>query len=78
MKDTSLVPLNILLPQDRYIVALTDRQRYLLFFENAARLTKSRGYLEALGETLKIMARKMRLFWPETEEASYYPAFQME
>ncbi|GCE25730.1 hypothetical protein KDA_12140 [Dictyobacter alpinus] len=72
----SLVPLEIILPQDRFIMALTDRQRYLLFFENAARLTATHNYLPAIGATLHALAQKMRQLWPDTEEAPYYPAFQ--
>ncbi|GER87105.1 hypothetical protein KDW_12670 [Dictyobacter vulcani] len=72
----SLVPLEIILPQDRFIMALTDRQRYLLFFENAAHLTEVNGYMPAIGATLRALAQKMRQLWPDTEEAPYYPAFQ--
>ncbi|GCE17896.1 hypothetical protein [Dictyobacter kobayashii] len=74
----TMVPLDIILPQDRFIMALTDRQRYLLFFENAARLTESYGYMKAIGNTLYALAQKMRLLWPDTEEPPYYPAFQPE
>lgn len=72
----TMVPLEIILPQDRFIMALTDRQRYLLFFENAAHLSSSHGYMQAIGNTLYKLAQKMRLLWPDTEEPPYYPAFQ--
>ncbi|GHO88930.1 phosphotransferase [Dictyobacter formicarum] len=72
----TMVPLEVILPQDRFIMALTDRQRYLLFFENAAHLSASCGYMQAIGNTLYKLAQKMRLLWPDTEESPYYPAFQ--
>ncbi|GCE04102.1 hypothetical protein [Dictyobacter aurantiacus] len=72
----TMVPLEIILPQDRFIMALTDRQRYLLFFENAARLCAKHGYMQAIGGTLEKLAQKMRLLWPDTEEPPCYPAFQ--
>ncbi|GLV57392.1 hypothetical protein KDH_42280 [Dictyobacter sp. S3.2.2.5] len=72
----TMVPLEIILPQDRFIMALTDRQRYLLFFENAAHLCATHGYMQAIGETLEKLAQKMRLLWPDTEEPPCYPAFQ--
>jgi len=70
-----MVPLTKILGKDRLLVAATDRQRYLARCDVVAQVSAQVGYMEALGETIRNMAGKMRQLWPETEEMAYYPAF---
>ena len=72
-----MVPLTKILAKDRHLIAATDRQRYLARCDVVAQVTAQFGYMEALGETIRNMSRKMRQLWSETEEMAYYPAFAM-
>jgi hypothetical protein len=70
-----LTTLSALLQDDNAVIALSDRQRYLLIFNNVARLTEEANHLEALGATLRLVSAKMANLWPLAINPSYYPAF---
>ena|SRR5579884_3136805 len=71
-----MVPLPKILPKDRLIAAATDRQRYLMRSEIVAQTTEETGHMEAIGATIRMMAKKMRAIWPNLEATPYYPAFR--
>lgn len=70
-----LASLSTLLQNDNAFVALSDRQRYLLIFNNVARLTEEANHLEAVGTTLRLIAGKLANLWPLAINPPYYPAF---
>ncbi|GHO46754.1 phosphotransferase [Ktedonospora formicarum] len=65
-----------LLIQDQNIVALSDRQRFLLYMENATRSLEYANHLPALGNTLRLCAKRLTQLWPEAVDPPYYPAFR--
>lgn len=68
-------PLEEMLVQDHHSVALTDRQRSLLYVQAAARASEEFNHLRALGTTLRSIADELATRWPEAVEPPYYPAF---
>lgn len=72
---TWLRPLEKMLAQDRHLVALTDRQRSLLYVQAAARASEEFEHLRATGTTLRAIASELATRWPEAVEPPYYPAF---
>ncbi|EFH83846.1 hypothetical protein [Ktedonobacter racemifer] len=68
-------PLEKMLEQDRLLIALTDRQRFLLYLNSAAQACASFGYLQAVGDTLRTCAQQLTQRWPEAADPPYYPAF---
>lgn len=68
-------PLKEMLVQDHHSVALTDRQRSLLYVQAAARASEEFNHLRALGTTQRAIADELAARWPEAVEPPYYPAF---
>lgn len=68
-------PLEKMLVQDRAIVALTDRQRFLLYLNAAAHASEQFDHMRATGASLRAMAIKLAQLWPDAVEPPYYPAF---
>ncbi|GHO56880.1 phosphotransferase [Ktedonobacter robiniae] len=64
-----------MLEQDRLLIALTDRQRFLLYLNSAVQACASFGYLHAVGDTLHACAKQLTQRWPEAANPPYYPAF---
>ncbi len=69
------VPLTKVLESDRTIIAASDRQRFLKRTDILVQTAEQFGHLEAIGATMRTVAAKLRMLWPETEEMAYYPAF---
>ncbi len=69
-------PLEKMLEQDRCLVALTDRQRFLLYLNAAAHASEAFEHLPALGHTVRLCARRLAQRWPEAVDPPYYPAFR--
>ncbi|GHO78571.1 hypothetical protein KSD_63420 [Ktedonobacter sp. SOSP1-85] len=70
-------PLEKMLEQDRLLIALTDRQRFLLYLNSAVQACASFGYLQAVGDTLHACAKQLTQRWPEAASPPYYPAFNV-
>lgn len=70
-----LRPLEKMLAQDRSLVALTDRQRFLLYVNAAADASEQFGHMRATGASLRAIAAKLAQLWPDAVEPPYYPAF---
>lgn len=70
------MPLAKLLQSDRLIIAASDRQRLLTRLDMVGQISVQTGWLEAVGETLSVLAARLRSLWPETEEMELYPAFR--
>lgn len=70
-----LRPLELILAKDRHLVALTDRQRSLLYVRNATRTCEEYGCFPATGEMLQTIAVRLGDLWPEAVDAPLYPAF---
>jgi hypothetical protein len=70
-----LRPLDKMLVQDRSLVALTDRQRFLLYVNAAADASEQFGHMRATGGSLRAIATRLAQIWPEAVEPAYYPAF---
>jgi hypothetical protein len=68
-------PLEKMLEQDRHMVALTDRQRSLLYVRAAAHASEEFAHLRATGATLRAIASRLAERWPEAGDPLYYPAF---
>jgi len=68
-------PLEKMLEQDRHMVALTDRQRSLLYVQAAAHASEEFAHLRASGATLRAIASRLAERWPEAVDPPYYPAF---
>ncbi len=68
-------PLEKMLEQDRHLVALTDRQRFLLYLNSAVRASAEFDHLPATGATLRAIADRLAQLWPEATNPPYYPAF---
>jgi Phosphotransferase enzyme family len=71
-----LRPLEKMLHEDRTLIALSDRQRYLLYLNNAALSSAEFGIMPATGAILPALIRKLSELWPEAVEPPYYPAFR--
>ncbi len=69
-------PLEKMLIEDRTLIALSDRQRYLLYLSNAASSSIEFGQMPATGTLLQTLATKLSERWPEAVEPPYYPAFR--
>jgi hypothetical protein len=69
-------PLDKMLSKDRTLIALSDRQRSLLYINSAARISMEAQSMLAIGGTLQAMAEKLFALWPEAMEPPYYPAFR--
>jgi hypothetical protein len=69
-------PLGKMLEQDRHLVALTDRQRFLLYLHAAAHASKEFEHLPAIGRTMRSFANRLAQLWPEAADPPYYPAFR--
>jgi hypothetical protein len=69
-------PLGKMLEQDRWLVALTDRQRFLLYLNAAANSSEDFEHLSAVGGTLRSFANRLAQIWPEAVDPPYYPAFR--
>jgi hypothetical protein len=69
-------PLEKMLIEDRTLIALSDRQRYLLYLHNAASSSQEFGQMLATGTLLQALTAKLSARWPEAIEPPYYPAFQ--
>ena len=70
-----LRPLEKMLTQDRHLVALTDRQRSLLYLQAAAHACAEFAHLPATGATLRTFASGLAQLWPAAVDPPYYPAF---
>jgi hypothetical protein len=70
-----LRPLDKMFMQDRSLVALTDRQRFLLYVNAAAGASEQFGHMRATGVSLRAIATRLAQIWPEAVEPPYYPAF---
>ncbi|GAC1388412.1 MAG: hypothetical protein NVS4B12_03560 [Ktedonobacteraceae bacterium] len=70
-----LDPLAKNLAKDRYIIAATGRQRYLMRSDVVAKTTEEARHMQAIGVTIRAMAVKMRELWSDVE-VPYYPAFR--
>lgn len=68
-------PLSELLAKDRMIVTSTVRQRLLVRSDVLAQVTEEVGHMEAIGATVRAIAAKLRVLWPEADTLPYYPAF---
>ncbi len=68
-------PLEKMLERDRRLVALTDRQRFLLYLNSAVRASEEFAHLQATGATLHAIADRLAQLWPEANDPPYYPAF---
>jgi hypothetical protein len=64
-----------LLAQDRTLVALSDRQRFLLYLNAAVQATEEFAYRQATGGTLRKIIHKLGVLWPEASDPPYYPSF---
>jgi hypothetical protein len=64
-----------MLEADRCLVALTDRERFLLYLNAAARASENFHHFVATGATLRAIAVELERLWPEATSPSYYPAF---
>lgn len=64
-----------MLVQDRSLVALTDRQRFLLYIDAAAHVSEQFEHMRATGASLRAIATKLAQLWPAAIEPPYYPAF---
>lgn len=71
-----MVPLSRVREKDRQVVAASDRQRLLTRLDILAQTSEQFGHLDAIGATMKALADRLRLLWPETEEMALYPAFR--
>lgn len=69
-------PLEKMLHEDRSIVALSDRQRFLLYLNSAASTSDEFRCMPATGAMLRAIADKLAELWPEAVEPPYYPAFR--
>jgi hypothetical protein len=69
-------PLEKMLEQDRALVALTDRQRFLLYLQAAADASEQFGQLPAIGRTVRARASRLTERWPEAVDPPCYPAFR--
>ncbi|HEY6541010.1 MAG TPA: phosphotransferase [Ktedonobacteraceae bacterium] len=69
-------PLGKMLHEDRTLAALSDRQRYLLYLNNAALSSIELHVMPAIGAILLALTRKLSELWPEAVEPPYYPAFR--
>ncbi|HEU5367780.1 MAG TPA: phosphotransferase [Ktedonobacterales bacterium] len=69
-------PLEKMLEQDRCLVALTDRQRFLLYLNTAAHASETFEHLPSVGRTVHQFARRLAQRWPEAVDPPYYPAFR--
>lgn len=69
-------PLGKMLVQDRCLVALTDRQRFLLYLNAAAHASEAFEHLPAIGRTMQAFAKRLVLLWPEAADPPYYPALR--
>ena len=69
-------PLEKMLIEDRTLVALSDRQRYLLYLNNATSCSQEFDKMPACGTLLQALTAKLSAHWPEAVEPPYYPAFQ--
>lgn len=61
---------------DRALVALTDRQRFVLYPRAAVSVAETFGHLPAVRRTLRACADRLAKRWPEAIDPPYYPAFQ--
>jgi hypothetical protein len=68
-------PLEKMLIEDRTLIALSDRQRYLLYLNNAASSSVEFGQMSATGTLLQALTAKLSARWPEAVDPPYYPAF---
>jgi hypothetical protein len=71
-----MAPLTNILEHDRHLVAATDRERYLMRSDVVAKTTEEAGHMEAIGATMRAMAKKMRMLWHDVEETPLYPSFR--
>lgn len=71
-----MCPLEEMLVQEHHSVALTDRQRSLLYVQAAARAAEEFNHFRALSTTLRAIADELAARWPEAVEPPYYPAFR--
>lgn len=69
-------PLEKMLAQDRHLVALSDRQRSLLYLQEAVRACTEFTHLPATGATLRALPPRLAPLWPEAADPPYYPAFR--
>jgi hypothetical protein len=69
-------PLEKMLEQDRALVALTDRQRFLLYLHAAISAAETFDHLPAVAGTLRACAGRLAEQWPEAADPPYYPAFR--
>ncbi len=69
-------PLEKMLIEDRTLIALSDRQRYLLYLNNAASCSREFGKMPATGALLQALTAKLSAYWPQAAEPPYYSAFQ--
>ena len=72
---THMRSLEHMLTQDRALVALTDRQRFLLYVNAAADASEQFEHLRAIGSSLRAIATRLTQIWPAAVEPPYYPAF---
>lgn len=72
---TMMRPLEKMLEQDRLLIALTDRQRFLLYLNSAAQASASFAHLQAVGDTLRACAQELTQRWPEAADPPSCPAF---
>lgn len=71
--------LSKLLQQDRWIVAASDRQRFMTRATIFVRTAEQLGYLPALCGTMRTMLERLHALWGIDETAmAYYPAFADE
>jgi hypothetical protein len=57
----------------------TTRQRALLRFDIFSKMTEEYGHLKSVGETVLMIANKLRAQWPaEADAMPYYPAFHTQ
>lgn len=68
-------PLEKMLERDRSLVALTDRQRFLLYLNAAAHASEEFAHMRATGTTLRAITTRLAQIWPEAVDPPYYPAF---
>ncbi len=71
--------LSKLLQQDRWIIAASDRQRFMTRATIFVRTAEHFGYLPALCGTMRSMLERLHALWGIDETAmAYYPAFAEE
>lgn len=70
-----LRPLEKMLALPLIHVALTDRQRFLLYVNTAADASEQLSHMRATGASLRAIASKLTQIWPEAVDPPYYPAF---